>query len=135
VTNPAPQVRRFVPGGISRSGAMVLGAAPLACGAVLIAVDKRDLLDLSSVGHAVLAWSGHALAFAGAVYLALIWWTERFRLSIGRVMAIIAMLAVLLAVIVHLLRTGQRTGPGASPRGSPTGGRGQVFVPRSGSPA
>jgi hypothetical protein len=75
-------------------------------------VDRRDLLDLSSVGHAVVAWSGRALALAGAVYLALIWWTERFRLTIGRVMVIIAMLAVLLAVIVHLLRTGAKDRPG-----------------------
>jgi hypothetical protein len=75
---------------------MKVCAAILACAAVLIAVQKRGLLDLGHVGSEALAWSSHALALAGGVYLIHIWWAHRFRVSIGRLMLVVALVAVLI---------------------------------------
>src|SRR5262245_12459705 len=90
-----PEARQVLPRGITRPGAMKGSVAILACAAALMAVQKRGLLDLGHVAHEVLGWSSHALALAGVVYLIHIWWADRFRVSIGRSMVVVALVAVL----------------------------------------
>jgi hypothetical protein len=79
---------------------MLLGAALLACAAVVIAVERRALIVLEPpVVKEVFGWLGMALALTGILYLIYIWWADRFRVSIGRLMVIVVMLAVLLGVV------------------------------------
>jgi len=133
VKDSRPQIQRLAPGGISRSGAMLLDAALLACAAVLIAVHRRGLLDLNHVASETLSWSGLALALVGGVYFVYIWWTDRFRASIGHLMVAVAMSAILFAFILHMLRTEQqRRGLRNPSRASSAGGQVQLFVPRLG---
>ena len=92
--------QRLAPGGISRPRAMLLGAALLTCAAIVIAVDRRGLIDLDPpVVKEAFGWLGMVLALSSILYLTYIWWADRFRVSIGRLMAVVVMMAVLLGVI------------------------------------
>lgn len=122
MTDPRPQIWPLAPGGNSRSGATLLGAALLACAAVVIAVERRGLLNLDNVAKEALAWSGFALALGGAALLVYAWSAERFRVSIGRLMVIVAVLAALFAFILHMRRAEQqRRGLRNPSRTSPAG--------------
>jgi hypothetical protein len=91
---------------------MLLAAALLGAAAILIAVGRlglRDLHDVVRYSQAVdnivrdvAEWVGVALAVSGILYLISIWGADRFRVSIGRLMVVVAMLAVLLAVVITL---------------------------------
>jgi hypothetical protein len=113
---------------------MLLAAALLGIAAILIAVGRLGLLDLhdvvrysqadldlDNVVQAVAGWLGIALAAAGILYLIYIWGVYRFRVSIGRLMAIVAMLAVLFLVLVTLWQREQaRRTPKPVPAPSPS---------------
>src|SRR4051794_36770921 len=92
MTSSRPEARQPFPPGMTRPGAMKVCVALLACSAILIVVDRRGLLDLGPVAHGVLAWSGDALALAGLVHLLHILWADRFRVTIGRLMLVVAVL-------------------------------------------
>lgn len=110
-----PQAGHLVPGGITRPRSMLLAAALLGVAAILIAagrlglVDLHDVvryshadLDLDNIVRGVVGWVGFALAVSGILYLIYIWGADRFRVSIGRLMVVVAMLAVLLVVVLTL---------------------------------
>jgi hypothetical protein len=110
-----PQAGHLAPGGITRPRAMLLAAALLGLAAILIAVGRLGLLDfhdvvrysqadldLDNIVRDVVGWVGFALAVAGILYLICIWVANRFRVSIGRLMVVVAMLAVLLQVVLTL---------------------------------
>jgi hypothetical protein len=88
-----PEVRQLVPRGITRSGAMKVCLALLTCSAVLIVMDRRGLLE--GVVKEVAGEVALALALAGVLYLIHIWWAKRFQVSIGRLMLVVALIAVL----------------------------------------
>jgi hypothetical protein len=110
---------------------MMLAAVLLGAGAIAIAVDRlgllnfhdvvrysRDDLDLDNIVRNLLGLLGLALAVSGIVYLIYVWSADRFRVSIGRLMLVVALLAVLLAVVIILRQREQarRTpGPAAAP--------------------
>jgi hypothetical protein len=94
---------------------MLLAAALFGIAAILIAVGRLGLLDLhdvvrysqagldlNNIVQEVAGWLGIALAVSGILYLVYIWAVHRFRVSIGRLMVIVAMLAVLFLVLVTL---------------------------------
>jgi FtsH-binding integral membrane protein len=94
---------------------MFVAAALLGTAAILIAVgrlgplDLHDVVryspagfDLDDIVQEVAGWIGMALAVSGILSLIYIWGADRFRISIGRLMVIVAMLAVLLLVVVTL---------------------------------
>jgi hypothetical protein len=94
---------------------MLIAAALLGAAAILIAEGRLGLLDLHDVvGYSqaeldldhivrdVAGWVGVALAVSGILYLICIWGADRFRVSIGRLMVVVAMLAVLLQVVLTL---------------------------------
>ena len=57
-------------------------------------MDRRGLLD--AIPREVAGLAGLGLALAGVLYLIHIWWTDRFQVSIGRLMLVVALIAVLL---------------------------------------
>jgi hypothetical protein len=94
---------------------MLLAAVLLGAGAIAIAVDRlglldfhdvvrysRDDLDLDNIVRNLLGLLGLALAVAGILYLIYIWGADRFRVSIGRLMLVVALLAALLTVVIIL---------------------------------
>jgi hypothetical protein len=94
---------------------MLLAAALLGAAAILIAecrfglLDLHDVvrysradLDLDHIVRDVAGWLGVALTVSGILYLIYIWGADRFRVSIGRLMVVVAMLAVLLQVVITL---------------------------------
>jgi hypothetical protein len=89
-----PEVRHLVPRGMTHPGALKVCVGLLACSAVLIAVDRRGVVD--GVAKEVAGWAGLGLALAGVLYLIHIWWAARFRVSIGRFMLVVALAGVLL---------------------------------------
>jgi hypothetical protein len=132
VTDHRTQIRRPSSGGIPRSRAMLLSSAILACSAAMIAIERRGLVDLDYYPKEALAWSGIALALGGFAILVRLWCAERFRITISRLMVIVAMVAILIAFVLHMLRVEQqRRGPGLPPRTSPAGVQGQVSALRS----
>jgi hypothetical protein len=115
-TSDSPlQAGHLAPWGITRSRAMLIAAALLGAAAMLIAegrlglLDLHDVvrysqadLDLDNIVRDVAGWVGVALAVSGILYLICIWGADRFRVSIGRLMVVMAMLAVLLQVVLTL---------------------------------
>ena len=110
-----PQAGHLAPRGITRPRAMLLAAALLGAAAILIAEGRLGLLDfhdvvrysqadldLDNIVRGVVVWVGFALAVSGILYLIYIWGADRFRVSIGRLMVVVAMLAVLLVVVLTL---------------------------------
>ena len=127
-----PQAGRVAPGGITRDRAMLLAAVLLGAGAIAIAVDRLGLLNFHDVVRYsqavdnlvrdVAEWVGVALAVSGILYLICIWGADRFRVSIGRLMLVMALLAVLLTVVIILRQREQaRRTPG--PPAAPSTGR------------
>jgi hypothetical protein len=94
MSDSRPELRQLILGGMTRPRAMMICVALLACSAVLIAVDKRGLLE--GVAKEASGLAGYALALCGGLYLIHIWWADRFRVSIGRLMLVVAIIAVLL---------------------------------------
>lgn len=91
-----PEARRLFPRGMTRPRAMKVCVALLACSAIVIVVVKRGLLGgLGYVATDGLLGSSYALALLSLAYLLHIWWADRFRLSIGRLMLVVALVAVL----------------------------------------
>ena len=88
------EVRPLIPRGISREGAMTFGVGILSIAAILIAASRRGLFG--DVGTETFGLIGLALAFVGFLYLIHIWWADRFRISIGRIMLLVVLLAILL---------------------------------------
>ncbi len=110
-----PQAGRLAPGGLTRNRAMLFAAALLGAGAIAIAVARLQLLDfhdvvrfspadldLDNIVREIASWLGVALTVSGILYLIYIWGADRFRVSIGRLMLVVALLAVLLTVIIIL---------------------------------
>ncbi len=93
MSDSRPELRQLVPRGMTRSGAMKVCLALLACSAVLIVMDRRGLLE--GVLKEVSGHVGLALALASVLYLIHIWWADRFQVSIGRLMLVVALIAVL----------------------------------------
>jgi hypothetical protein len=105
---------------------MLLAAVLLGAGAIAIAVDRlgllnfhdvvrnsRDELDLDNIVRNMLGLLGLVLAVSGILYLIYIWAADRFRVSIGRLMLVMALLAVLLTVLIILRQREQaRRTPG-----------------------
>jgi hypothetical protein len=89
-----PQERPATGGGIDRSRALLVSVALLAAAAVLMVAGKRGLFD--GAANVIADLAGLVLAISGASYLIYIWWSERFRISIGRLMVIVAIMAILL---------------------------------------
>lgn len=109
------QAGRLDPEGGTRPRDIVRIAALFGAAAILIAESRLGLLDLHDVVRYSQAdfdldnlvqpaagWLGMALAVTGFVYLIHIWAANRYRVSIGRLMVIVAMLAVLLQVFATL---------------------------------
>ena len=110
-----PHDGHLAPWGITRSRAMLIAAALLGAAAILIAegrlglLDLHDVvrysqadLDLDNIVRDVAGWVGVTLAVSGILYLICMWSADRFRVSIGRLMVVVAMLAVLLQVVLTL---------------------------------
>jgi hypothetical protein len=126
-----PQDGHLVPGRITRPRAMSLAAALLGAGAILIAVGRlwpfefhdvvrysQATLDFDNILQEIVIWLGVALTVAGILTLIYIWGADRFQVSIGRVMVVVALLAVLLAVVITLRQREQArraTPPVAAP--------------------
>lgn len=117
-----PEARQLFPRGMTRPGAMKVCVALLACSAILIVVVKRGLLGgLGYVATDALLVSGDALALAGLIYLLHIWWADRFRVTIGRLMLVVALVAVLfqgLLAYIQWTKAGLPKPPG-TPSASP----------------
>jgi hypothetical protein len=121
VTSDSPQQAGHLdPRGITRPRAMLRAAALLGAAAILIAEGRLGLLefhdvvrysqadlDLDNIVRDVAGWLGAALAVSGILYLICIWSADRFRVSIARLMVVVAMLAVLLLVVLTLRQTEQ----------------------------
>jgi hypothetical protein len=111
---------------------MLIAAALLGAAAILIAEGRLGLLDLHDVVRYsqaeldldnmlrdVAGWLGVALTVSGILYLLYIWGADRFRVSIGRLMAVVALLAVSLWIVITLRQRehARRTpAPPAAPR-------------------
>ena len=130
-----PQAGHLAPGGITRPRSMLLAAALLGVAAILIAagrlglVDLHDVvryshadLDLDNIVRGVVGWVGFALAVSGILYLIYIWGADRFRVSIGRLMLVVALLAVLLTVVI-ILRQREQARRTLGPPTDPSTGR------------
>ena len=94
MSDSRPQDQRLFPGGMTRPKAMLACAALLACSAVLIAVAKRGVLD--GIANEASGLAGLVLALSGVLYWIYLRWADRFRTSIGRLMVMVAIMAVLL---------------------------------------
>jgi hypothetical protein len=103
--------------GIPHSRAMLRAAAILGAAAVLIAVgrlgpfDFHDVMktrqtdfDFDDLLHNAAASIGITLAAVGFLYLIVIWAETHFRVSIGRLMVVVMMLAVSFQVVITLRR-------------------------------
>jgi hypothetical protein len=85
---------RRVLGGLTRDRAMLVSVGLLGCSALLIAMGHRGFFD--GVANQVADFAGLTLGLCGGLYLILIWFADRFQMSIGRFMIVVAILAVLL---------------------------------------
>jgi succinate-acetate transporter protein len=122
-----PQAGELLLGRITRPRAMLLAAALLGAGAILIAVGRlwpfefhdvvrysHATIDFDNILQEITSWLGVALTVAGIFTLIYVWGADRFRVSIGRLMVVVALLAVLLAVVITLRqRERARREPGA----------------------
>jgi hypothetical protein len=93
MTAPRPQVGPVAPQDLDRPRAMLRASGMLVTSAILMAMGKRGVFD----GELNL-WSdlaGLILGACGFVYLIYIWRADRFRVSIGRLMVVTAIIAVL----------------------------------------
>ncbi len=95
MTNPRPRPRRLLPGTITRPEALLVCVSLFACSAILIVVEKRGLLDLDGVANNAVGRAGAVLAVFGGLYFMHICWADRFQVSIGRLMIVVAVAAVL----------------------------------------
>jgi hypothetical protein len=97
-----PEDRTTTPKRVDRSRSLAVCAAIFAFAAVLIVVNKRGLLD--GIANQAAGIVGLALALTGLLFFIYIWSSDRFRFSIRRLMAVVAVSAVLIQGILIWVR-------------------------------
>jgi hypothetical protein len=117
MSDDRPETRRQGPGGVARERGLRLCLALFASAAVLIAIGRHHLIAFQDVAAVrsnelwldhilidAIEWAGELLAIAGVLCLVALWSAHRYRISIGRLMLIVAILAGLLGFVRFLQR-------------------------------
>ena len=100
MVDPGPESGSFGRGRLNRPRSMLTASGILIASAVLMVIEKRGLIEGLPSGVAGVA--GLTLGICGFLYLIYIWRDDRFRVSIGRLMIVVAIFALMLeGVLVY----------------------------------